>query len=115
MQPGAQDASAHRASVDFGYKVKVTLHFIIMTLLDTCLGGRFEFSRASPGGLNLGCLTPTPLQPNAPPPPPLRIFLRCFFDSEKMTLLDFCDMHLIIIVVFSQYVYTYIYIIYIYI
>ena len=36
---------------------------------------------------------PPPLYPNAPPPATLQ---RCFFDSEKMTLLDFFDMYFVV-------------------
>ena len=37
------------------------------------------------------------------PMPPLRCFWRCFFDSEKMTLLEMFDMYLIVLGILSQY------------
>ena len=37
------------------------------------------------------------------PHPPPRVVLCCFLDFEKVTLLDFFDMYLMIIVVFSKY------------
>ena len=41
--------------------------------------------------------------PNVPP----RVVLRCFFDSEKMTFLDFYDMYFVVFVIFSQYLVTF--------
>ena len=41
------------------------------------------------------------LLPQFPPP---RVVLRCFFDSEKMALLEMFDMYLVVFVIFSQYV-----------
>ena len=43
---------------------------------------------------------PNPLHPNAQLPPPASFYV-VFVDSEKMTLLIFFDMYLIIIIVFS--------------
>ena len=36
------------------------------------------------------------------PPPPLRVVLRCLFDSGKMTFLQIFDMHLIIFDIFNS-------------
>ena len=56
----------------------------------TCLGGRFEFSRASPGGGKFGLPNPLYLIPPAP-----ASFYVVFFDSGKMTFLGVYDMYLL--------------------
>jgi hypothetical protein len=84
---------------------ELTLHSIVKSKNKNLPGeDGFELSRASPGGMDLICLTPPHYTLVRPPP---WVVWRAFCDSEKNTFLDMFDMYFTTFVISDKHLHIF--------